>query len=367
MTNEFHLAFQVCPILLVPFLATILPVLSYFVHRKYQVRRQLRNVPYSTIFNIDLSKVKKNLEIESMVCNFILILLIIELSTNISWGITQFLEYDLNASRNQTLGSKAMDKTDLNLKEFLFISSLPTIIFSSILPILGLLLIVLRRTFINLPYKLWVWRYSVYISVRVVAMLAISLFLETALVLNIMFLPLALFDIRVYISSSRDFYVLLKGRRDEALYHSSRSDYLEKKRIANRFFYAQIITFFGLFAILLNHIYLFLKGMNDIRRHSALFEYISFGSLSKYDNNISHILIIMEVLSFILLQFYEILIYFLICVSIIIHLCARRKKFNHVNDWLTRPLMERYRSNLERGRTQERPPFIQAFRSHIVY
>ena len=57
-------------------------------------------------------------------------------------------------------------------------------------------------------------------------------------------------------------------------------------------------------------------------------------------------------------------IYLFIFVKIVTKLFIRKKKFNHVNDWLTRPLMERYRSNLERRRTQQRPPFIQAFRSH---
>ena len=58
---------------LVSISAVTLPVLIYFLYQKYQVRIQIRNVPYSTIFNIDLDKMKKNLEIQSMVYNFLIV------------------------------------------------------------------------------------------------------------------------------------------------------------------------------------------------------------------------------------------------------------------------------------------------------
>ena len=58
-----------------------------------------------------------------------------------------------------------------------------------------------------------------------------------------------LFDIRVYTFSSCAFYVLLKGRRDKAFYHSSRKDFLEKKRITKQYFYTQIFSLFSLFII----------------------------------------------------------------------------------------------------------------------
>ena len=44
----------------------------------------------------------------------------------------------------------------------------------------------------------------------------------------------------------------------------------------------------------------------------------------------------------------------------------RRKAYVHVNDWITRPLMEKYRADVERH-YQRRPPFIQAFRSQLIY
>ena len=55
-----------------------------------------------------------------------------------------------------------------------------------------------------------------------------------------------------------------------------------------------------------------------------------------------------------------------ILTSIIVKLLRRRKKYIHVNEWITRPLMERYRADVERHK-ERRPPFIQAFRSQIIY
>ena len=36
-----------------------------------------------------------------------------------------------------------------------------------------------------------------------------------------------------------------------------------------------------------------------------------------------------------------------IFLAILIKLVNRRRKFNHINDWITRPLMERYKATLD--------------------
>ena len=210
-----------------------------------------------------------------------------------------------------------------------------------------------------------------YILVRLIVMSVLCFSFETLYILHILNLTLALFDICVYISSSRAFYVLLKGRRDEALYHSSRSDYLEKKRIVNNFFYTQIFTYFGLIILSLNYIFIFIT--NTIEISVTIYVFHSFQFLPAFFfswpmfPHLTTLWFIFPVLFPYLLALWSLLTYFLIFMNILLKLFIRRKKFNHVNDWLTRPLMERYRSSLERRRTQQRPPFIQAFRSHLVY
>ena len=65
-------------------------MLSYFLYKKYQVRIQIKNVPFSTIFDLDLDKVKKNLKIESVVYNFIIVLIIFEILSNAFSLVTNF-------------------------------------------------------------------------------------------------------------------------------------------------------------------------------------------------------------------------------------------------------------------------------------
>ena len=383
MALKFKLFDLFSPLILFPYLVLTFFVLGYFVYQKYQVRIQIRNVPPFTIFDLDLDKVKKNLKIQSMVYNFILVLIFVELITSFFWGIGEIIDsdskispiYTVNKSINVKNGTKFIQKLEINRIVFL-IHCLPAIlIVNLIFSILSLFQIVLRRAFINLPYKIWVKRYTVYILVRLVAMSAMScLCYETFQILPIIYALFGLFDICVYISSSRAFYVLLKGRRDEALYHSSQSDYLEKKRVTNNFFYGQILTYIYIFLGFIFYLSLLLLTVISILRNPDFFQHISLGLLPKFYfscksicDQFKYIGFVLVMASTILLGFCVILTYFIICVNILFKLFIRRRKFNHVNDWITRPLMEDYRSALEEGRFHERPPFIQAFRSRLLY
>ena len=366
------------PILvLIPFLVVTLPVLTYLVYQKYQGRIRIRNVPHFTIFNIDLKKEKKNLEIESTIHNFLILILIIEISANVSLGmqliINETIESVNHDAHNSTL--ETYGNTSILANPFLvLLRNLSGIMLSLILPVLCLFLIVLRRVFINLPYKHWVRRYILYILARLITVVVLFLITKAFHILQIFQLPLTLFDIHVYISTSRAFYVLLKGRRDEAFYHSSRKDYLEKKIITNRFFYTQVLTYVLIAIILLNNISEFFTSLISILYNSGVHSTISSGYFPKFNlpwrafaYKILDISRYVTDVSTALIDLYIISAYFSVLVSILFKLSFRRKRFNHVNDWITRPLMERYRSTLEGERTQGRPPFIQAFRSRLAY
>ena len=161
---------------LVSIFAVTLPVLIYFLYHKYQVRIQIRNVPYSTIFNIDLDKVKKNLEIQSMVYNFLIVIMMIEIITNVFVGIAA-----IGPSKNVSFTdrNRTIFITVERNRYFQYISNLSGITMGLVFPILCLFLIVLRRAFINLPYKQWVRKYSVYILIRVIVTLILFWFNAT--------------------------------------------------------------------------------------------------------------------------------------------------------------------------------------------
>ena len=217
-----------------------------------------------------------------MVYNFLIVIMMIEIMSNLIFGIGA-----IGHSENVT-------STDKNRTKFItadrnrylhHIGNLSVITTGFVFPILSLFLIVLRRAFINLPYKKWVWKYSVYILLRVIVMLIILWFPLTFIIGVFMHLLLGIFDFYVYISSSRAFYVLLKGRRDEALYHSSRKDYLEKKRIANQFFYTQVSTSFGGFLVLMLYISVFSANIFHTFSHLNFFELMTFGYFPKFSSS----------------------------------------------------------------------------------
>ena len=257
MEYVLNYLYKLSPILLIPYLATLFLMLAYFTYQKYLIRLRIKNVPYSTIFNIDLSKVLKNLEIQSMVHNFIIILLMLEMVSSVLWGIVQVLGFDYqfypytlsenssNITGNQTTVSHKVKMNGV----VMILESVKLTIASLVFPVSCLFLIVLRRIFLNLTYKHWVFRFSIYIAYKIVLMLFLSLFLETLIIDRFLHLPFSIFDLCVYISSSRSFYALLKGRRDEALIHSTRKDYLKKKKLVNRYFYAQIFSVGGIVQI----------------------------------------------------------------------------------------------------------------------
>ena len=373
MVNGYHLLYQIFPIALIAYLTVILPVLSYFLYQKYQVRIRIKNVPYSTIFDLDLDKVKKNLKIESMVYNFIIGLIILEILAEVFLTVSPSILYRIRFPLLHPAPIFEMEThTSHSWKEY---SIMMILSFSSEIPLsvipsaICLFLIVLRRAFINLPYGNYVKGYGVYILVRVIVMLVLSGYFETQCILYMLFLPFFLFDMYVYISSSCAFYVLLKGRRDEAFYHSTRKDYLDKKVVANQFYHTQTFTHCVLFLMLLHYITNFYFGLTNLLRYTP-FSIESLRDLFSQNNIFWHIgesiFPDLNIVTVLILNVYSFLTYLIILVCIVVKLYIQRKKINHVNDWLTRPLMENYRASLEE-RTQQRPPFIQAIRSHLIY
>ena len=373
-----YLVSHLIPLLVFPSLLCVIPIFVYFIYQKYQVRNAIRNVPFSTIFSTDLNKVKKNLEFKSMVFNCILLLLSLETLTHFSLGISMIMQFDLDLSPFRYALTNCVNRSSslqvIHSDPILLLVENVNVIFSSLIPLCASLsFIVIRRAFINLPYKNNVRKYCVYIFSRLFFMVMMSLSLHTLSIMLLLLFPLVLIDFCNCISSSRHLYILLKGRRDEAFYHSTRRDYMEKKIIAKQFLYAQIFSYFALSIYLLMEFLVYFQILIEFLYNPDFLHFVSFQYLPRfylpflciasYAYNISNILQLFCAFSLLLYMF---IAYLLICISILIKLLIKRKKFNHVNDWITRPLMERYRSSLEGRRIQERPPFIQAFRSYDI-
>ena len=105
-----------------------------------------------------------------------------------------------------------------------------------LLPILlNLFLIVLRRVYLNAPYKRWIIGYSLYFLFRLLYLIAIPYFVVTSYFQWIMELPFLLLDFCTYVNASKKFSLLLKGRCEEAKWHSTPQEYKRKRRITKIF------------------------------------------------------------------------------------------------------------------------------------
>ena len=361
-------------------------ILCYLIHGKYKTIIRIKEIPHSTIFYIDLQKVKLNFKIDSMVYNFLILLCTLELIATVLSDIfgNENILCTLNNLKTENKTENCVIFTGSNNSKIYRINDityyLTNIVASTVLTVSCLFLIVLRRTYLNLPYKHWIKGYTLWIIVKIILIITTSFLHPTSnLIILILIYPFCNIEWVVYISCCRSFYRLLKGRTFEAKWHSTRSDYIAKQRISTQFYYAQIYTIFlfsmmGLVYLLclIEEFFIILYQETDYINQISIRAFhkdISTSKVQSSIHNIIHYNFIIIDISSILVFLTMFLGYFLVCIGIVIKFIRRKRKYKHVNDWITKPLMERYRATLDTPfrRSGQRPPFIQAFRSGPVY
>ena len=386
MYTFFSFLTKIFPFLVVPYTVVLMIIIAYFIHKKWKVVVAIKNVPITTIFPIKLSKVKKNLQISSLVYNFIIFLSVSELFDNVIWGIANVCIYDILSNDKPVNISEYCTIRDGDLLGLFVINSYSSIahhlmnfglVMTSLLPtVMCLLIIVLRRLYLNVPYIKWVRGYSTFIIIRLIVFLVLTWFVETWYFSQLLYLPFGCVDVYVYVVSSKKFYLLLKGRRDEAKFHFTRSEYRKRAMIVKRYFYGQIFTGFFFSLLFLNCFLTFIDVPLKIAYYNPCFlNYISFGfipdfKLSQYYNHLAtefdNIIYIIQLVCVGIIEVSVFLAYLILCFIILIKLFVKQYNFKYVNEWITKPLMEQYRNDVEshRGNRVQRPPFIQDIRSH---
>ena len=374
-------------------------ILCYLLHHRQTILTKIRELPHSTILMVDLAKVKLNLKIELIVYNFLIVICVLELIVLVLVTIGEICYFlcDLEASTAKIqFQGVLMDANSTENVSYIcfsekFVANRGSLIIFNVLnnmvsfalcatfAIVSLFLIVLRRLYLNLPYKQWIRFYTVWIALKLIPIIASPFDPEFRLAIALLTNITGTMDLAVYISCSRSFYRLLKGRTIEAKWHSSTRDYINKRRISTQFYYTQIYylvvysigDFWGL-SVLIEQLLLFFHSSIDNQNTLLLKLFDGIFTPSQIDSLIQK-LINYNSISFIVGSFAEFTLVFLgyliVCIGIVFKLLNQRRRYKHVNDWATRPLMEMYRATLEdehRNHTQ-RPPFIQAFRSGLVY
>ena len=380
MTSLSSLLADIGPLIMLPYVALLIFINVYLVYRKYTICMALRNVPAFTILDIDLSKVKQNLKIESMIYNFLLILSGVELSSNLLAGITTVGSDWYNAFIDNSTNKSIQTPLDqVAIQIIITANSLCMIVITLLPPIGCLFLIVLRRAYLNLPYTRWIRGYTACIMARLIILSILSFIHQIEDLAQMLYFPICLIDLLIYIPSCRSFYRLLEGRSIEARWHSTQSEYRMKRKIATQFFYAQIITIVYFSLVLIDFLTVFiLSPLVIVLNRPNFFYTISLGlfpTITLSSDCISVIVSMFDLISLfqtivlVVLVFLLSLTYLLVSIGVVIKLLRRQEKYNHINDWVTKPLMEEYRNTFvdsNRNYTQ-RPPFIQAFRTHPEY
>ena len=357
-----------CILIVIPYILMMLFIIAYIVFCKYKLWVETKSVPLSTVLNIDLSKVKLNLKIKSVIYNFLLVLAVQEFITNVLWAVSRtnaltpskYSISEFNAlveNKHEDWVRKFVDLVPIRFKEnslFYF----DYILLSILLPIICLFLIVLRRMFLNLPYGNWIIGYTVVILARTVFFLELMQQHDLYYLLEMILFPIGLIDFVVYTNCCKKFYLLLKGRREEARWHLTQNEYHRRQIIVKQFIYSQTYTFMIYLLLLILFLVALVRSLtvfvlNISTSHNSIPSqshsiYISIQCRKSLE--VIYILIdLTQVLVVILLEGLLALSYVMACIGIIWKLCRRRKKYNHVNDWVTKPLMERYRATLDKS------------------
>ena len=369
-TEKMHFSINffigLCPFVLVPHAAMNIFIVCYLAYRKNKVKIQLRNVPHSTIQKIDLTKVKKNLEINNLVYTFLLVLALLELLSILILGINEVSQLYFFSSFPEFY----------NLFRF-YILILCSILVGLIQPIVCLYLIVLRRVYLNLPYSNWIRGYTLYILFKTGLTFLLSNY--NVWLNGIVTFLFSIIDFHIYYYSNRKFYLLLRGRSEEARLHSSKYDYLVKQRNVRRYKCAQVFTMVFFLLYIINLCLESIQSvMNMVNYQPNLMEIFCLGfcktsfMLKEVNSTIQTVIVYINFLQWMVIftiEFVLSFIYFYICIGIVWKLIRQRERYHYINEWVTAPLMKRYRESLDNPyrNVEQRPPFIQNFRSNTVY
>ena len=110
--------------------------------------------------------------------------------------------------------------------------------------VINLFVNVLRRVYLNVPYRRWVIGYSGYYLFRLVFLICSAHFIFTNYLLSTLELPFFFFDIHVYVKASKKISLLLKGMSEGAKWHATSREYENTQRAAKLFVITRMLVLF---------------------------------------------------------------------------------------------------------------------------
>ena len=357
----FNIIYNISPIVIIPYILVALFVISYFVYLKYLIRKEIQKLP-TTIYGVNVNNFRKNLQIKSMVYNFILIISIIEFVSNIVLEtdlliIPTIVPEDSWINLSNSCRMEDRDLEVLGIRSTFFYSrtrNIAEITFSELFILMGLFYIILRRMYLNVPYHRHIRKYIIYIVIQFVVKCVFVSFIQTFYFGVLMYLPFLLIDFVIYICASQKFYNLLKGMSNAASLHSSKSEFFQKKQTVRRFFYARLATIILFLLFLAIALTAFIQGVFRILTRCFLSyitsDYIPSITLSdqakEFTEHIIYYCMLTEMFVLFIVELITIVIYLALSVNIILIAVRKRGRYNNTNFLFNRQLLEKYRNGL---------------------
>ena len=311
-------------------------VLFYFIRRRYCLYIEIKGISGEKLWYYNFQNHLKNLRIKVMICNFVILIILVEIvnsSAIISQNFLSLVNY------NQEIVLITILIVDL--------STLCHV------PLLCLFMKVLWLVYLHCPYKYTIMRWAAYIVLRLFILYIVytahklEYFSENEsmrMIYEISFADICMifliFDFITYLRYSRRFYLHLKSRELEAKLFMDRDKYIENKYLRIHFKVATILVAIALFFYtVVNILSISFSGIN------FLLFFFSFDDLK-----ISHL--VNELVYFLPIDLCQIIFrillglnYVYVLVVILYKYCKKKQNLKRVNDRI-RPLVLEYQDQI---------------------
>ena len=338
----------------IPFIILTIFIVAYYVHilKKMFQGRNLQEENFER---------KKDRNIRILVLKFICVILMIEFYANLCAMLSGIiLGYDHMYSQKPIplINSYRINvKMDYQLKMFPIelLAYLPSFLNISITPLLqptvSLLLIALRRAYLDASYGNLVRFWFVVALLRSVVLFLMLSYYQTIAIGGFVIPIFHTIDYTVYLINSHRFHSLLKRRMEIARVQSSPAEYRDKLLVFNQYKITSAYTTLTFLIFTLKYsLYGIRTSIHGSMRLFCTMHYITLGfsPLIFYNSNIlgalHRIEFYLSSTAYFLDYGYQILIsvaYLGVCAAIGIRLYRKMKKFKQINLSI-RPLVERY-------------------------
>ena len=351
----------------IPFTIISTFILGYYILRLVGLFRDRKVLDQSW-------EVIKAYKIKILIHKFIIAILLIEFSSNIFGGLSG-LVYGFVPIYGQkpvpfTNSCHINIQIDFLMQKFpkgwfaYFPGLLNTSIILTLQPTVSLLLNVLRRAYLDRPYRTIIKRWMCIILLRGCILILLFCFYQT-IYIGIITLPIFyIIDFTVYNVNSRHFYFLLKGRMEFARVHSSQVEYKSELMVFQQYKLTSVYTTLTFFTLtMLYTIFGIEFTIHGSIRTSCFMNTITLGYFPKifYDSAaldilniiIFHLFLIVLSLDY-LYQFLISFAYILVCIAIVIKFFRQIRMYKQINKSIQSQLTE-YHNDLPQYQTNESP------------